>query len=405
MIGTKMSRLVPANIALLLMAGTLSGTTAVESRGIGQQRVLGPQRPRGLVRLAPSSQALYQAIVDKYVHKGLPGMVLLIKTPAEGTWVGTKGYARLEDKSPMRPDTVFHTLGLTSLFTATAVMMLRDEGLLDLDDPIDRYLPADIVEKVANSHTATVRHLLAYASGIPDHSTDVPPWNDPRFDLTWRDKLAEIYGKPALFRPGEKFHFCSAEKKLLALIIDGLTGSHVDFFRTRIVDPLGLTRTYYKKEPGLPELPGMADSYYDRFGDGNIENIGPDMRLQVFKKGYGDTGLFSTVGDIARFLEALFGDELISPDSLREMTTVSCPACHPNVGLGFKIYNFNEAKAAGPACWNGGWGYSAWFDFYVFPQAGVIIGWGANLAAANVDGAGVFDYFDIIQDAMNAVFR
>jgi D-alanyl-D-alanine carboxypeptidase len=405
MIGTKMRRLVPANIALLLMAGTLSGTTAVESRGNGQQRALGPQRPRGLVRLAPSSQALYQAIVDKYVHKGLPGMVMTIKTPGEGTWEGAKGYARLEDRSPMRPDTVFNTLGLTALFTATAIMMLRDEGLVDLDVPIDRYLPPDIADKIANSHSATIRHLLAFTSGIPDHSADTPPWNDPRLDLTWRDKLAEIYGQPALSRPGEAFHFCNAEKKLLAVIIDRMTGSHVDFFRDRIVGPLGLDHTYYKNEPGLPDLPAMADSYFDRFGDGNIENIGPDMRLLVFKKGYGDNGLFSTVGDIARFLDALFNGELVTPDSLREMTTVSCPSCHPNVGLGFKIYDFGEAKLSGPACWNGGWGYSAWFDFYVFPQAGVIIGWGANLAAANVDGAGVFDYLDIIQDAMNAVFR
>jgi D-alanyl-D-alanine carboxypeptidase len=363
------------------------------------------QRPWNLVRFAPSSQTLYQAIVDSYVRKGLPGMVMLIKTPEEGTWVGAKGYARLEDRAPMRPDTVFSTLGMTALFTATAIMMLRDEGLIDLDVPIDRYLPPDIVEKVANSHAATIRHLLAFTSGIPDHSTDKPPWNDPRLDLTWRDKLAEIFGKPALSRPGEAFHFCNAEKKLLAMIIDRMTGSHVDFFRERMVTPLGLEHTYYKNEPGLPNLPAMADSYFDRFGDGSLENIGPDMRLEVFRKGYGDNGLFSTVGDIARFLDALFNGELITADSLREMTTVSCPICHPNVGLGFKIYNFVEANQHGPACWNGGWGYSAWFDFYVFPQTGVIVGWGANLAAANVDGAGVFDYFDIIKDAMDAVFR
>lgn len=152
--------------------------------------------------------------------------------------------------------------------------------------------------------------------------------------------------------------------------------------------------------------PAMADSYFDRYRDGNLENVGPDMRLQVFKKGYGDTGLFSTVIDIARFLEALFGGELVSPASLEEMTTVSCPACHPNVGLGFKIYEqFVDPARCGAALWNGGWGFSAWFDFYVFPKAGVIIGWGANLAAANVDGQGVFEYFDIIEAAVAAVFH
>jgi D-alanyl-D-alanine carboxypeptidase len=386
----------------------------IQARGAGPA---GPQiasqkaerpRPKQHDQAAPAqpSTVLYQAIVDKYVRKGLPGLVMLIKTPGGGTWVGAKGYARLEDRTPMKPETVFHTLGLTGLFTATAIMMLRDEGLIDLDVPIDRYLPRDLVDKIANSHTATVRHLLGYTSGIPDHSADVPPWNDPRLDLTWRDKLAEIYGRPALFQSGESFHFCNAEKKLLAVIIDRLTGSHVEFFRERIVQPLGLGNTYYKDEPGLPNLPAMADSYYDRFGDGNLENIGPDMRLQVFRKGYGDSGLFSTVGDIARFLEALFNGQLVTPDSLQAMTTVAYPDCHPNVGLGFKIYEqFVDPDRFGPAYWSGGWGYSAWFDFYAFPGSGVIIGWGANLAAANVDGGGVFDDFDIIKEAVAAVFQ
>lgn len=356
-------------------------------------------------KTAQLRQSLYQGVIDQYVRKGLPGMVMLIKTPERGTWVGAKGYARLEDRSPMRPETVFSTLGVTRLFTAAAVMILRDEGRIDLDATIDRYLPPDIADKVANSHSATVRHLLAFVSGIPNHSVDVPPWNTPRLNLTWRDKLAEIYGLPARFAPAQAFEFSNASDKLLAMIIDRVAGSHVGFFRERFVTPLGLSNTYYKSEPGLPHLPAMADSYYDRYGDGNIENIGADMRVQLFAKGYGDTGLFSTVTDIARFLEALFGGELVTAASLQEMMTVAFPRCHPNVGLGFKVYDqLVDARLRGPAYWAGGWGFSGWFDFYVFPQAGVIIGWGANLAAANVDGAGVFDYFDIIRDAAAAVF-
>jgi D-alanyl-D-alanine carboxypeptidase len=356
--------------------------------------------------IAQQPQALYREIVDSYVRKGLPGMVLLVKTPEEGAWVGSKGYARLEDRSPMHADTVFHTLGLTRLFLATSIMMLRDEGRIDLDAAIDRYLPAGVASRVANSRSATVRHLLAFVSGIPDHSVDVPPWNDPRLELDWYDKLSEVFDKPALFEPGREFHFCNTDGKLLAMIVDGLAGSHVEFFRERIVDPLGLEHTYYKNEPGLPHLPAMADVYFDRYGDGAVENIGPDMRLQVFRKGYGDSGLFSTVGDIARFLEALFGGELVTADSLRLMTAVAFPGCHPNVGLGFKVYeHFADRALYGPACWSGGWGHSAWFDVYAFPMAGVIIGWGANLSAANVDGAGVFEYFDIIEDVAAAVFR
>ncbi len=363
------------------------------------------RRLRSQARVARPYRDLYWGIINKYVGKGLPGMVMLIKTPEEGTWLGAKGYARLEDRAPMRADTVFHTLVVTKLFTATAIMMLRDEGLLDLDAPIDRYLPADIVDQVANVHSATIRHLLAFVSGIPDHSADAPPWNDPRLELTWYDKLKEIFGRPALASPGEKFHFSNADYKLLAMIIDQLTGSHVAFFQQRIVGPLGLSNTYYKNEPGLPHLPAMADCYYDRFGDGDVENIGEAMRLQVFRKGYGDNGLFSTVTDVARFLDALFGGELVTPASLRDMITVAFVDCHPNVGLGFKVYEqFIDPALYGPALWSGGWGFSAWFDVYYFPRPGVTICWGANLASGNVEDRKIA-YFDILQDAVNAVFR
>lgn len=384
-------------LILVIQAGLPSSAAIAAAPAPGLQQIQ--------ARIIRPSQALYQSIVDRFVRKGLPGMVLSIDTPWEGTWTGTGGYARLEDRTPMRPDTVFHTLGLTRLFTAVSVLMLRDEGRIDLDAAIDRYLPADIAGRVANSHSATVRHLLAFVSGIPDHAVDVPPWNDPRFDLDWYDKLAEVFGRPALFAPGREFRYCNTDYKLLALVIDGVAGSHAEFFHERIIRPLGLAGTLYRTDPGLPHPPKASDTYFDRYGDGDLENIGADMRQQVVRKGYGDYGLFSTVPDTARFLKALFGGAMIAPATLEEMIAIAYPSCHPNVGLGFKVYDqFVDPKVYGPACWAGGWGVSAWFDAYVFPRTGVVIVWGANLSSSNVEDAGVFGYFDILEEAVAAVF-
>jgi D-alanyl-D-alanine carboxypeptidase len=356
---------------------------------------------RNFIRAHPSA-ARYQEIVDKYVRKGLPGLALLVRTPEEGIWIGTGGYTRLEDRTPIRPDTPFHTLGLCQLFTTTAMMMLKDEGALNLDAPIDRYLPWEVCDRIANGHSATVRHLLGFVSGIPDFEWTLSDQNDP-LKRDWRDLLESVYDRPALFSAGRGWKFGNINFLLGAMIIDELTGSHAEFFNRRIFQPLGLRNTYYRIEPGLPSPPRVADVYYDRYGDGDLENRGEVFRQSVYNRTYGFTNIIMTLPDLARFVDALFGGELVSPASLAEMTTASFPDLYPNYGLGMKIYDqFADPQAFGKAYWNGGWGQMGLADMFHFPDAGVTILYASNYA--NNNRTDIIDDFSIIADVARVVF-
>ena len=258
---------------------------------------------------------LYQSIVDRNVRTGIPGLILLIRTPEEGTWIGTGGYARLEDGTPIQNDNLFHSASVAKFFTAVAVLILKDDGLIDLDAQIDNYLTEDVSGRIANGHSATVRHLLSHRSGMPQVVGNAEQWNDPWSNWTWRDQLESIYDKPAEFAPGGQFDYNNINYVLLAMIMDNLTGDHAQFFRTRMFQPLGMTDTYYRD---FIQPPGLVDVYWDRFGDGYLENISSWVHHEVYIRDYGDSGVIASVSDYVIYVlhELMSDDE--SEESLSE---------------------------------------------------------------------------------------
>ncbi len=351
---------------------------------------------------------LYQDILDRARRKGFPGLVALVHTPEEGTWIGTSGYARIEDRTRMRPETLFWSESVAKTYTAAAVFMLRDQGLIDLDTKIDFYLPADISDRVPNGHKATVRQLLNHTSGIPEsdetHSI-MRMWNDP-YDWTWRDELEELYKEKPLFEPGADRHYDNMNYLLLALIIDELTGSHADFFSARIFQPLGMRNTYYKNEPGMPRPPGLADIYFDRYGDGYVENVTDEICHLEHNSDYGFSGIVADMADRARFIEALVTGDLISQDSWKEMTTPCLPGPEfewAGAGLGMIPYTDNQGGRH-TAYEGAGSGMPGFSYIFHMPSLGLTVCYSTNIASRNnEDLRTVFDQVrrDIIDVVMN----
>ena len=327
----------------------------------------------------------YQSILDKYVKQGLTGAVLLVRTREEGTWIGTAGYSRLEDRTPMRPDSVFYALSSTKSYTATATLMLRDRGLIDLDAKIDLYLSRDITDRIANGHTATVRHLLTHTSGIPDwerHIDFVDPWNNP-FGQTWREYLEVVYDEPALFAPGTGWEYTDVNYLLVALIIDNLVGDHARFFSDNIFQPLGLHHTYYKLEPGLPRPPGLANVYVDRFGDGAIENMTDIISAVSFNSARGYSGILADLTDKATFMEALAGGALLSPEAWEEMTKPAFPGFEW-YGLGIDLIQLQDAMGNNHSFYEmAGSGIDGLTQTRTSPQAGVTVSLATNIGTHN----------------------
>ena len=321
---------------------------------------------------------LYQSLVDSYVRKGLPGLVLLIKTPEEGTWIGTGGYARLEDRTPVRPDHLFHSASMAKFYTATAVLLLKDQGFIELDALMDQYVSDTICGRLANGHAVTLRHLLSHRSGFPQPEGNAQEWNDRRHNRTWQDQLESTYDREAVFSPGAAFDYNNVNYILLAVIMDQLTGDHADFFRTGLFQPMGLVNTYYKD---IIRPPGVVDIYWDRYANGYLENISFWIHDLVYHRDYGSGGIIAPISEYAGFIEEVLSGGILSEESLVEMTTPTyadfyCLGCDSPQSPADELY--------GRAYGTRGSGKMGLSHMYYFPDAGVTIGYATNFSSDGV---------------------
>lgn len=221
------------------------------------------------------------------------------------------GMASYELGVPNTSRTVFHIASMTKQFTAMAIMQLRDGGKLKVDDPICTYL--------ANCPPAwnavTIRHLLTHTSGIANVS-GLPAWDD---DLSLkhysRAGFVDLFrALPLRFAPGDKYEYSNSGYFLLGLIVERASGTGFgDYLKANIFTPLGMTRSGYDDNRAV--VPGAASGYYSR-GPTFITAtyVDPSTRL-------GDTGIVSTTGDLLRWDQALYTDQLVSRQTLDEIFT------------------------------------------------------------------------------------
>lgn len=293
--------------------------------------------------------AEFQELLDRYVREGLPGVGFLVRTP-QGLWNGSAGYARVESSDPMLPTHRHHAASVTKIYTAAAVLLMAEDGLIDLDARISRYLPDTIYRPIPNGAQATVRHLLGHRSGIPDFSGDIAYdldfLNDPMGSYPPERLLSYLHGQPSMAEPGGGYFYSNANFFLLALIMDYATqGSHADFMNLRILEPLGLTETYYEAGPGHPVPPGLVNSYQDLAGDGRLMNV-TDLAINSMEIFFGNAGLVATSADYAHFLESLLGGELIGQEMLGQMLERP-EGSRYGLGLGFRETPFGWAVGHG----------------------------------------------------------
>lgn len=290
----------------------------------------------------------FQGLLNRYVREGLPGVVLFVRTP-EGQWNGAAGYAKIETAHRMSPTHRHFAASVTKMYMAAAVMLLAEDGRIDLNAKISRYLPAAIYEPIPNGTGATVRQLLGHTSGIPDFGVfayDLDTLNDPMGSFPPDRLLSYIHGESAIFAPGTGYFYSNVNYLLLALIVDHVTGaSHANVISERILQPLGLSATYYKNEPGYPVPPGLANSYQDLAGDGRLVNVS-DMTTHYNEMFIGHTGLIASSADFAEFIEALIDARLVDQASLDEMLERTECDCY-GLGLHFRETSYGSGIGHG----------------------------------------------------------
>jgi D-alanyl-D-alanine carboxypeptidase len=282
-----------------------------------------------LQNYANSKSAEFQQLLDNYVKRGIPGAILLVKD-SSGFFVGTAGMADIKGKIPMQACHISKIASVTKFMFGVAILRLEEKGILSLDDLISKYIPSEKLKKISNGNQPlTIRNLMNHTSGIYDVIDDqgfyLQVLNDPAKHWTGDDLLQYVYNKDAMFdfRPADTVGYSNTNYLLLSLIVESATGvPHSIALRNEVIDLTGLEDTYYFWHDPLPES-GVAQGYFDLYNNGNLENL--TQWNTGSGNGYG--GVYSTVWDMYKFIDALFVQKtLLSQSSLDEMLVF-----HPDV--------------------------------------------------------------------------
>jgi len=250
-------------------------------------------------RLAPAYDVMNRAIADG----AFPGGVLAVGYKGELA-MQAFGKHTYDAKAPVvAADTIYDLASLTkAVVTTTAVAMLVEEGRLQLDTPIARYLPewaAGPGSEASGRARVTVQHLLTHSAGLPAHK---PYYNEARGK---NEILARIFAEPLEAEPGARALYSDLGFILLGEIVERMTGETLaQFARQRLFDPLGMTGAQFT--PGRSLRPRTAPTENDAtFRHRLLHGEAHDENCYALGGVCGHAGLFATVGDLAPFAQML----------------------------------------------------------------------------------------------------
>jgi CubicO group peptidase (beta-lactamase class C family) len=250
--------------------------------------------------------------VDEYIgaemmSQQIPGVSLAVIKNGEIVLARGYGLANVEHQVPVKPETIFQSGSMGNQFTATAVMMLVEEGKLSLDDKITKFFP----DGPAAWNNITVRHLLTHTSGMTDYPDDF----DLRRDYTEDELVQRIKPIPLAFQPGEKWSYSNLAYVMLGVLIHKVSGKfYGDYLQEKVFQPLGMSTARVISESDI--VPNRAAGY--RLVNGQLKNqdwVSPSLNTTA------DGALYLTVYDVATWDAALYGEKLLKRSSLETMWT------------------------------------------------------------------------------------
>jgi CubicO group peptidase (beta-lactamase class C family) len=289
-------------------AALLSAVLVVAS-GASAQTL--PAGPAGNEALSPAQIEAIDTIAATVIErKATPSVA--IGVAKNGRLVFAKGYGlrNLDDRVPADADTLYAIGSNTKQFTAAAIMMLRDEGKLDVDAPVGRYLPG-----IAHGNEVAIRNLLTHTGGYAEF-TELDDIDRLGARPATNDEILEtVVGLPLGFKPGTKWQYSNTGYVMLAKVVEELSGtSYCDVLRARIFEPLGMTRT----RCGDQQLIGTNRATgYARFAMGEQTH---ELHLD-YSWFSGAGAIESTVSDLVKWNVAIDRGTLLTPPSREMMHT------------------------------------------------------------------------------------
>jgi CubicO group peptidase (beta-lactamase class C family) len=292
-------------IAILLLTATLPLFATADDKPPTTDQAL------ELARLWLDAQRSYDEI---------PGMSAAIVNDQTLLWSGGSGQAEPATGHPATADTLYSICSVSKLFTSLAVMQLRDEGKLALDDPLAKHLPWFTMKAAEGGREATILGALTHSSGLPRES-DYPYWSGD-FDFPTHEKIVERIGSQEALYPSDRyFQYSNLGLTLAGEVVSARSGKPYDqYIRERILTPLHLDATY-------PEIPLQEKGKRLAQGFSARRRDGTRAALPLFQaRGIAPAaGFASTVNDLAKFAMWQFhsrdakSDAVLDPRTLREM--------------------------------------------------------------------------------------
>lgn len=385
-----------SHIATRLWAITLAVSTQLTS-------LVGEQLEHAIPEDIGFSSAALRAIegaVGEHLDQGhLAGAVTLVLKQGKIAHLEAHGWQDLEKRIPMAEDSIFRIYSMTKPIVSTGVMILEEEGLIDLDDPIGDYIP-ELAELrvhapdglVSAEQPVSVRDLLRHTAGMTygffgNTAVDVKYRElgvlNPTDDATaFVNKLARL---PLLFQPGKGWNY-SVSVDVQGVLIERVSGVSLDrFLQERIFEPLEMSDTGFH----VPiEKRHRFTTHYNTSNPSKIEVADSPLtsNYRFPPKFYsGGGGLVSTAKDYAHFVQMLinkgelFGNRILSKQSVAEMTRNQLPTeaypigigeSRPGVGFGLGFSVREESSAWDPDGRVGeyGWGGAASTHFWISPK-------------------------------------
>jgi CubicO group peptidase (beta-lactamase class C family) len=294
------------------------------------------------VGVEPRRLAAFEAALPAWVEAGeVVGAELLVIARKRTVLHLTAGWKDRERRIPMRPETIFRIRSMTKPFTGTLALMLAEQGVLELEDPVARWLPSF---DHAGSRGVTIEHLLRHVAGF-DH----PGFPAPITRYGSLRGAADAVGRAGPgAEPGSRYCYSDAGSACLgALVAEAGKAPLEELMRERILEPLGMADTLCVLRHEEPRRLRVSCSY--KLTDRGFEKYWDIMKPPMLDFLAGAGGLYSTPRDFARFLACWMhgGGGLLSPQSVERALSVTPmsreAAAHGAYGMQWYLYSEADA--------------------------------------------------------------
>ncbi|PGO22391.1 D-alanyl-D-alanine carboxypeptidase [Bacillus cereus] len=378
-----------ASLAVLL-AGTTLFTPGFTVKAESTQNISSPSEVHD-----QKHRNGWKQVMQETVQLGTPGV--LAKTSNNGkTSSYTAGVADLSTKQPIKSEYRFRIGSVTKTFTATTVLQLVGENRIQLDDPIEKWLPGFIQGNGYDGNQITIRQLLNHTSGIAEYlkSKDADIMNSKK-TYTAEEIVKMGLSLPPDFSPGKGWLYSNTGYVILGMLIEKITGnSYAEEIEKRIIEPLDLSNTFL---PGnSPVIPGKNHTRgYMKIDETSelkdMTNYNPSLANAA-----GD--MISNADDLNTFFASLLGGKLLKERELKEMLT-TVPIEGKGLGDGYGLGIYETKLPNGISVWGHGGAIPGFTTF-----VGGVMG-GKHTLAVNINSLGAMDVFTQFNKMMQIEFK